>query len=137
MSSVKKYIYSALTIFLTLPQLAGAQNIWEGTKCAPTGEGPTQPCGFCDMIVVGVNVIDIMMEAAALIVLIMLIWGGFLMMTSAGSQSKYEEGKKKITSAIIGLVVTLAAWAIVNTLFMAIAAISGASEITWNNIKCN
>jgi hypothetical protein len=133
MSSVKKYIYSALTTLLTLPQLAGAQNIWEGTDCN-TGKNI---CGFCDMIVVGVNVIDIMMEAAALIVLIMLIWGGFLMITSAGSQSKYEEGKKKITSAIIGLIITLAAWAIVNTLFMAIAAISGASEITWNNIKCN
>jgi hypothetical protein len=88
------------------------------------------------MIIVGVNVIDIMMEAAALIVLVMLIWGAFLMMTSAGSQSKYDEGKKKITSAVIGLAITLAAWAIVNTAFMAIASISGASEITWNNIKC-
>ncbi|MBP6979854.1 hypothetical protein KBB41_02310, partial [Candidatus Curtissbacteria bacterium] len=126
--------WSKLGIFtlVALPQLASAQNIWEGTNCN-TGNNI---CGFCDMIIVGVNVIDIMMEAAALIVLVMLIWGAFLMMTSAGSQGKYDEGKKKITSAVIGLAITLAAWAIVNTAFMAIASISGASEITWNNIKC-
>ena len=132
MNSVKKYIYSALATALALPQFASAQDIWKGTSCN-TGKNI---CGFCDMILVGMNVIDILMEAAVIIVAIMMIWGGFLMMTSAGSESKYKEGKQKITSAVIGLAVTLAAWAIVNTLFVAIAAISGASEISWNSIKC-
>jgi hypothetical protein len=126
--------WSKLGIFalVALPQLASAQNIWEGTNCN-TGNNI---CGFCDMLVVGMNIIKIMGVAAGLIVLVMIIWGAFLMMTSAGSQSKYEEGKKKITSAVIGLAITLAAWLIVNTAFMAIAAISGASEISWNLIKC-
>ena len=123
--------FGILTL-IALPQLATAQNIWEGTNCN-TGNNI---CGFCDMLVVGMNVIRIMGEAAGLIVLVMLIWGAFLMMTSAGSQSKYEEGKKKITSAVIGLVIVLGAWLIVNTAFMAIAAITGASEISWNAIKC-
>lgn len=126
--------WSKLGIFtlVVLPQLTSAQNIWEGTNCN-TGNNI---CGFCDMLVVGMNIIKIMAEAAGLIVLVMLIWGAFLMMTSAGSQSKYDEGKKKITSAVIGLVIVLGAWLIVNTAFMAIAAITGASEISWNAIKC-
>jgi hypothetical protein len=121
-----------IVALIALPQLATAQNIWEGTNCN-TGNNI---CGFCDMLVVGMNVIRIMGEAAGLIVLVMLIWGAFTMMTSAGSQSKYEDGKKKITSAVIGLVIVLGAWLIVNTAFMAIAAITGASQISWNAIKC-
>lgn len=136
MKSVRKIIYSALTGLLVLPQLAAAQNIWKNTECSPGGGGPTEPCGFCDMIVVGMNVVDILIQASLFIVGIVIIWGAFLMITSAGSQSKYEEGKKKITSAVIGLAITLGAWVIVNTAFMAIAAISGAEKISWNSIQC-
>ena len=136
MESVKKYAYYPLVIALTLPQLSFAQNIWKGTSCAVEGGGPTKPCGLCDLLVVGMNIIDILTQASFLIVAAVVVWGAFLMITSAGSDSKMAEGKKKITSAVIGLVVVLTAWVIVNTAFMAIAAISGASEISWNSIKC-
>jgi hypothetical protein len=136
MKSARKYIYSAILGLLSVPQLAAAQNIWKNTKCAAGGGGPTEPCGFCDLLVVGMNIINILIQASLLIVGVVVIWGAFLMITSAGSQSKYEEGKKKITSAVIGLVITLGAWVIVNTVFIAIAAISGAEKISWNSIQC-
>lgn len=136
MKSLKQYIYSAALGLLSIPQLAGAQNIWKDTKCAAGGGGPTKPCGFCDLLVVGLNIIDILTQASLMIVAVVVIWGAFLMITSAGNESKYKEGKKKITSAIIGLVVVLGAWVIVNTAFMAVASIAGASEISWNSIKC-
>lgn len=136
MKSVFKNLPYAFAAALLAPQAAFAQNIWKNTKCAAGGGGPTEPCGLCDLLVVGLNIIDILTQASLLIVGIVVIWGAFLMITSAGNESKYKEGKKKITSAIIGLVIVLGAWIIVNTVFMAIASIAGASEISWNSIKC-
>lgn len=51
------------------------------------------------------------------IMLISFIYGGIIWMTAAGEDSKAEKGKKVIIYTIVGFVVILSAWGIVNTLF--------------------
>ncbi len=49
---------------------------------------------------------------ATLIVFIYFIWGGFDWLTAGGESDKISKAQKKITGAIIGFVVVLAAWAL-------------------------
>ncbi len=59
-------------------------NIWEGAKCgasAPiTTGGPTGPCGFCDAIVVGSNIIYNLFVVAVIVSVLMIVAGGVVFM---------------------------------------------------------
>jgi len=46
---------------------------------------------------------------------IMLIWGGVQWLTSAGNPSKMGEARDRIGSALLGIVIILASWLILNT----------------------
>lgn len=49
---------------------------------------------------------------SALAVLLYLILGGFQWLTSGGDKGKTEQARNKITSALIGLLIVVASWAI-------------------------
>jgi hypothetical protein len=51
---------------------------------------------------------------SALAVLLYLILGGFQWLTSGGDKGKTESARNKITSALIGLLIVIASWAIFN-----------------------
>lgn len=53
---------------------------------------------------------------ATLLALAFLIWGGISWITSGGSKEGIDAARKKITYAIIGLVVALLAFFIINTI---------------------
>ncbi len=59
------------------------------------------------------NVIQLLLEFAALVAVVFIILGGFWYLTAAGNEEQSEKGRKAITSAIIGLVVIIMAYAIV------------------------
>lgn len=60
--------------------------------------------------------ITIMIILAALLSLIFLVWGGMQWTSSGGDKGKVAAARSKITYAIIGLVVALCAFLIVNIL---------------------
>lgn len=50
-------------------------------------------------------------------VFVNILWGGFIVFFgSAGSSSKFAEGRTKITNAILGLILLVAAYMILNTI---------------------
>ncbi len=44
------------------------------------------------------------------------VFAGVMFLTSAGSGEKTSAGKRAVTAAVVGLVITLTAWIIVNTI---------------------
>lgn len=69
--------------------------------------------GFASDAGVLINaVLTFVMVIAALLVFLYLIWGGIQWITSGGDKGKTEEARNKITSAIIGLIVLAASYAI-------------------------
>lgn len=58
------------------------------------------------------GVLSFVMVIAALLVFMYLIWGGIEWITSGGDKGKTESARNKITSAVIGLVVVAASYAI-------------------------
>ena len=57
-----------------------------------------------------------------LISVIMIIYGGILYVTAAGEQERVDKGKKIIMYAIVGIVIILLAFALVNTILGGLGA---------------
>jgi hypothetical protein len=119
-----------LGIFLMLGVLlpatfALAQNF--GTEAVNAGLGGVLTSDD-PRVLIG-RIIQIILSLLGVIILGLIIYAGFLWMTSGGEEDKISQAKKIITNAVIGLVVTLSAWAI--TTFV-ITRLFGA--ISGNNI---
>lgn len=108
--------------------------IWEGTSCAGSGGGgPTSSCSLCDALIVASNIIESLFKVAILVSTVMIIYGAIRLMTSGGSENSVTEGRDAIKNAIIGLVIALAAWIIINTL---LHILTGTPNLPWNKITC-
>lgn len=71
------------------------------------------PTGFfSDIGTLLSGLLNIVIIIAALLVFVYLILGGIEWITSGGDKGKTESARNKITSAIIGLIVLAASWAI-------------------------
>ena len=88
-------------------QIEGVGKIIPPNNEIPTGGLTT----LSKILTVGVNFIFI---AAILLTLVFLLYGGFLWMTSEGNKQTLENARKTLTFAIIGLVIVLLSFAIIN-----------------------
>lgn len=61
------------------------------------------------------NTITLIYEIAAIAVVVMLIWGGLEWIFSGGEKEAVGNARKRITNALIGLVILAVAFAILNT----------------------
>jgi type IV secretory pathway VirB2 component (pilin) len=61
------------------------------------------------------TILDFFLGFLGLLAVIMIIYGGMLYMTASGDQQKVDKGKKILMYAIIGIVIILMSFAIVNT----------------------
>ncbi|MEK7548950.1 MAG: hypothetical protein AAB496_00435 [Patescibacteria group bacterium] len=108
----------------------------------PCGPGLAKSsCSFCDFLTLGQNIINLGIKLAIPIAVAIIIAGGFMIMFSAGSTERVSTGKKIITSAVVGVIIALAAWLIVDITFRVLAGQTPAGlENPWyqigKNINC-
>ena len=69
------------------------------------------------------------MVIAALLVFMYLIWGGIEWITSGGDKGKTESARNKITSAVIGLIVVAASYAILQLTLNFLGFTGGLNEV--------
>lgn len=74
-----------------------------------------------------INIVNIALGFLALVAVILILIGGFKVLTSAGNEEKAEGGKKVIISAIIGLLIIMAAWGISLYAVTILAGVTGTS----------
>ena len=60
------------------------------------------------------NIITFVLGLLGLIAVVMILYGGFIWLTAGGNEDKVGSAKKIISAAIVGLIIVLLAWAIVN-----------------------
>ena len=139
----KKVIAISLFVFLSVillsPARVSAVNIWQGATCggsAPIGPdgGPTGPCSLCDAMIVGRNIITFLFEFSMMLGTVMIAWGGIKLMIAGGDPGKITDAKKIMTSAILGIVIAVSAWTIVNTVLAALSPTGIAPP--WSKITC-
>ncbi len=83
-------------------------------KCASEGT-----CQLVDFLIVGVNVTKIILGLSGSIILIMFVYGGFLWLISAGNSTRVEQGKKVLSSSLIGLIIVFGAYTLIGFLLAA------------------
>ena len=63
------------------------------------------------------TIVNVFLFLVGLLCVIMIIFGGFRYVTSSGDKQKVDSAKNTILYAIVGLIVALIAWALVNWVF--------------------
>ena len=130
------FILSAFVIFLMFSAFALTANAGGLVPCGGPDEAQ---CTLCDFFRLGQNIINFLLEDVALpLTTVMIAVGGVTLAISGGSPKRLELGKKILTSAVIGVVVVLASWLIINTI---INLLAGGEQPTgfpwpWNEIQC-
>lgn len=112
--------------------------IWDGSSFGGyevTCNAGTTACSACDAVHVMVNLTNFGTLIVFPLVSIMILYGAFLMIIAAGSEEKFRQGKKIITSAVIGFVIVLSSWLIVNEVIQIIN--TGSVRLPWSTITCD
>jgi len=83
----------------------------------PDGTPTAPPCtSLCDLIDTAINIIYFAMTLAIFIIApVMIVVGAVMIMLAGANPSMLESGKKTLTATVIGLVIVLCAYLIVNT----------------------
>lgn len=95
----------------------GGQN---GSGLVPCGYGETYDCGTDDAITLANNVIDFLIKMLSVVAVIALVFAGFKLVTSAGNESAWREAKSLFTSIVIGIIIILSAFLVVDTILKAL-----------------
>lgn len=95
----------------------------------------TDNCTVCDFFVLVKNIINWMINVSFALAGGFIAWGAFDIMIAGGSPEKIEDGKKKITTAVIGLAIVLGAWLIVGTVMQILSG--SPSVLPWSTIQCS
>lgn len=110
------YIVTLYLLGIATALPASAQLVNCGTQVDANGV-PTSVCGYSDLFgVIDKTIQTVIFDIGIPVVVGLIIYGGILIMISAGNTSKVEKGKNIIKSAVVGLVIALLAWLIVQTI---------------------
>ena len=105
---MKKSLISLIILFslLVIPSLTFAQDV---------GAGYAENSGLTtrDIRDVTISLIRVVLGFLAIVATIIIIYGGFKWMTAAGNEEKVTEARKLLVAGIIGLIIIIAAFAIV------------------------
>jgi len=138
---MKKLIIIFLLLVLFIPVITKAAGLVPCGRSVDDPETPnineSQPCTACDLLVLFQNVLKFALEIAFLIVVGFIIYGGFRWIFSSGNETNIKAGQQTITSALIGLIIILCAWLIINTVFWLVAKLGGQDYTgTWWHLEC-
>lgn len=111
---MKKIIKNALVFValfcLVLPVMAGATNDPFGLNDAA---GLNLPSTNQDPKDAAVSIVNYLMTFLGIIAVIVILYGGFQWLTAGGNEDKVGSAKKTIIAGVIGLIIIIAAYAIV------------------------
>jgi len=105
------------------------------------GTSTTDPCTLCDIFKMAQLIIDTIIGFLGFIAVpFLIVVGGFMILLHGASPDLVTKGKTVIKNAIIGFIIALLAWTIINMIFLALAGgDNGVGKIfnaPWNEIKC-
>lgn len=131
---MKSILFVALLLFILPIDVATAQSTGTGfVTCTGTD---CSACNFVELL----NLLIIWLFGIVFVIFAVLMTvAGFGLVTSGGNQSALDAAKTKFSNAIIGILIMMAAWIIVDTLLRGTLA-GGAGEITgygpWAQVQC-
>ena len=101
----------------------------------PCGDPGEPSCGACDLVALTQGVINFGVYFSIFVATLAIVWAGFLYVTAQGDPGKVSDAHKIFRTVIIGLIIILAAWLIVD-LLMKTFLVQDAFYGPWNEILC-
>jgi hypothetical protein len=115
--------------------LAQVFDIWKNTGSGGATCNIKGPCTLCDAVVVTSNIITYLVEIAIPLAVIMIVYGGLRMALAGGNENTFKESRGILTSAVVGLMIAIASWLLVDTLLHVLAGSN--SLLPWDQINCS
>jgi hypothetical protein len=114
-------------VVLVLPEFALAQIV----PC----NGPD--CKACHIVALGQNLLNWFILVMASVIGLVFAWGGLKMVTAGGETGAVTSARSMMTNAVIGFLILLSSWLIVDTIFKYFATGADFKAYgVWNEIKC-
>lgn len=127
-----KKIFSLIIAFVIVfgPTVAiGAYTTGGGIvpRCGQVVDGVIEnPCNFNYLMELINNVIDFLLFTIATpLVALVFVYAGILMITAGGDSGKVTQAKTILKNLLIGYVIALAAWLIINTIMLGLGFTGG------------
>jgi len=109
-----KIFLKSSVCFLFLASLFLAIPVAQAAGLVPCSGPDCRPCHLFKLIV---NITEFLFKQIALpLAGLMFLVGGIMMMLSGGNEARFKKGKEILINTLFGLVIVLAAFAIVNSL---------------------
>lgn len=89
------------------------------------------PCGFGGVLAIIQNVVNFLIAIGIIIATLIIVWGGILYITSPANPENRSTANKMLINAIVGLMITLSAWLIVD---FVMKTLYGGQFGPWNSI---
>ena len=93
-------------------------------------------CRLCDLVFLGQMLINFMVMIGSIVATIGFIWAGFLLVTSGGNQESRSKAKGIFTDVVVGLVIMLTGFIVVNTIMLMLVDQSFLNPRNWWNVPC-
>ena len=101
------------------------------------GAEPEKPCQTCDVVLLTNNVVAWLVMILGTIAAILIVVAGVRLVTSGGNMSAKEAAKSSMTNLLIGYLIVLSAWLVLDYGLKALLIQDGASSFgVWNTISC-
>jgi len=128
---------------LILPLAVSAQaspSIWPTGYWGPVLTCHGTECDFCDLLTTFRNLAYVMISIGVFAIApIFFVWGGIRIITAGASPEGVSAGKRILVGTIVGMLIALGAFLIVNTVVDVLNSVnSGAGNMIWQggNITC-
>ncbi len=121
-----KYLLTlCVVVLLSLPTLTFAAGL---IPCSGTD------CQACHLVQLGDNLLRWFIGIIAFVIFFVFVIGGLKMVMSTGNEGGVSEAKGMMTNAVIGFVILLSAWLVVDTVLKMF--MDGSKLGPWNAIPC-
>lgn len=83
-------------------------------------------CGLCDFLVTFANIANYMLGALGSCALLLFVYGGIIWLTASGSVERIKKGKDILVNTIIGMIIVMFSWQIIN---LVISSLTGTTPV--------
>lgn len=101
---------------------------WQTAAGIVTCEGPGD-CNFCSLVEMINSIVQWLVMFGVVIIVLILAWAGVILLTSGGDASKLTQAKKMFFNSLIGMLIIMASWTVVDTF---LKVFTGSDLGVWN-----
>jgi hypothetical protein len=123
-----------LLVLINVPTLAMAAGLpGQIVTCDGTSLNGGKECTVCSLATTAQNILNTAIYILVFLSAVLFAWAGFKMLTAGGDSEGYSQGKSILINVIIGLVIVLAGWIVIDTLMKTMVNQGGVLG-PWNKI---